>query len=171
MLRRTALRFVACPSTSFVAKSRSISNISHSAFKASRQSAVPLYQRRWASDEAEDKETPPIEKTEPAPEEVEENLEQTGSTTAETSEAQNVVDSAASVASEAASDAVEAVKETAEDLTSTQTPASEDEAKSTVYVGNLFFDVNDHDLQTEFSRFGEVESVNIIRDGRGLSKG
>lgn len=161
------MRFVASPSISFVAKSRSISNLSHSAFKTSRQSAVPIYQRRWASDEAEKKDEPPIEKTEPAPEEVKENAEQTGST----SEAQSAIDSAASIASEAASEAVETVKETAEDLTSTRTPASEGEPKSAIYVGNLFFDVSEQDLQTEFSRFGEVESVKIIRDGRGLSKG
>ena len=167
MLRRTALRLVASPSISSVAKSRSISNLSHSAFKASRQSTLPLYQRRWASDEAEKKEDPPIEKTEPAPEEVKENTEQTGASP----EAQSVVDSAASIASNAASQAVETVKETAEKFTSGRTPASEGEIKSAVYVGNLFFDVSEQDLQTEFSRFGEVESVKIIRDGRGLSKG
>lgn len=40
-----------------------------------------------------------------------------------------------------------------------------------VYVGNLFFDVTENDLQKEFSRFGEIKNVRIIRDPRGLSKG
>lgn len=40
-----------------------------------------------------------------------------------------------------------------------------------VYVGNLFFDVTENDLQKEFSRFGEIKNVRIIRDARGLSKG
>ena len=42
---------------------------------------------------------------------------------------------------------------------------------NTVYVGNLFFDVQDQDLKSEFERAGPVNSVRIIKDARGLSKG
>ncbi|KAI9781696.1 MAG: hypothetical protein M1816_002220 [Peltula sp. TS41687] len=41
----------------------------------------------------------------------------------------------------------------------------------TVYVGNLFFSVGEQDLEKEMSRMGKVESVRIIYDARGLSKG
>ncbi len=49
--------------------------------------------------------------------------------------------------------------------------AREAEASSTVYVGNLFFDVRGEDLKKEFERAGPVVSTKIIVDQRGLSKG
>jgi RNA recognition motif-containing protein len=33
-----------------------------------------------------------------------------------------------------------------------------------IYVGNLSFDVTGEELETEFTAFGKVESVNIITD-------
>lgn len=42
---------------------------------------------------------------------------------------------------------------------------------TTLYVGNLFFDVGESDVQREFEKAGEVVAVRIIKDGRGLSKG
>lgn len=42
---------------------------------------------------------------------------------------------------------------------------------TTLYVGNLFFDVSESDVQREFEKAGEVVSIRIIKDGRGLSKG
>jgi len=41
----------------------------------------------------------------------------------------------------------------------------------TLYVGNLFFDVTEDALKKEFLKFGNVNLVRIIYDGRGLSKG
>lgn len=43
--------------------------------------------------------------------------------------------------------------------------------KPTIFVGNLFFDVAENDLEKEFTRFGRLKNVKIIRDSRGLSKG
>lgn len=40
-----------------------------------------------------------------------------------------------------------------------------------VYVGNLFFDVREDDLRREFEKVGAIESVKVIVDNRGLSKG
>jgi RNA recognition motif-containing protein len=41
-----------------------------------------------------------------------------------------------------------------------------------IYVGNLSYDVTEEDLQNEFSAFGNVSSVNIIKDKfSGQSKG
>ena len=45
------------------------------------------------------------------------------------------------------------------------------EPKRTLYVGNLFFDVTENDLTKEFSRFGTLKGVRLLRDSRGLSKG
>ncbi|KAL9021904.1 MAG: hypothetical protein Q9185_000918 [Variospora sp. 1 TL-2023] len=42
---------------------------------------------------------------------------------------------------------------------------------TTVYVGNLFFDVREEDLRREFEKLGALESVKLILDNRGLSKG
>ena len=49
-------------------------------------------------------------------------------------------------------------------------PPSE-EVSTTVYVGNLFFDVKAEDLEKEFAKAGPVASAKIIMDARGLSKG
>ncbi|KAF7516545.1 hypothetical protein PCG10_002069 [Penicillium crustosum] len=43
--------------------------------------------------------------------------------------------------------------------------------KTTVYVGNLFFDVTAEDLRKQFEKFGAVENAMIVHDARGLSKG
>lgn len=45
------------------------------------------------------------------------------------------------------------------------------EPKSTIYVGNLFFDVTENDLVKELTRFGTITKCRLIRDSRGLSKG
>lgn len=45
------------------------------------------------------------------------------------------------------------------------------EPKSTIYIGNLFFDVTENDLVKELSRFGTITKCRLIRDSRGLSKG
>ena len=43
--------------------------------------------------------------------------------------------------------------------------------KPTIYIGNLFFDVTEADIMKEFSKFGKVNKVTVMRDNRGLSKG
>ena len=41
-----------------------------------------------------------------------------------------------------------------------------------IFVGNLSYDVTEDDLRTEFQAFGEVSSVNVIKDKfSGQSKG
>lgn len=42
---------------------------------------------------------------------------------------------------------------------------------TTLYIGNLYFDITEDDLRREMERYGTVMSVKIIYDGRGLSKG
>lgn len=42
---------------------------------------------------------------------------------------------------------------------------------SMLYIGNLYYEVTSEQLKNVFSRFGEVESVKIVYDNRGLSRG
>jgi hypothetical protein len=42
---------------------------------------------------------------------------------------------------------------------------------STLYVGNLYFEVSEDALQRQFTPFGPIKKVKIIYDHRGLSKG
>jgi RNA recognition motif-containing protein len=51
-------------------------------------------------------------------------------------------------------------------------PAEEKEYFMNMYVGNLSYSVTEDDLKALFSEFGEVESVNVIKDKfSGRSKG
>lgn len=43
--------------------------------------------------------------------------------------------------------------------------------KQTVFVSNLFFDINADDLRKHMEQFGIVENATIITDSRGISKG
>lgn len=45
------------------------------------------------------------------------------------------------------------------------------ESAHILYVGNLFFDVTEDALKREMERFGAVNTIKIVHDGRGLSKG
>ncbi|TVY24612.1 Protein gar2 [Lachnellula hyalina] len=42
---------------------------------------------------------------------------------------------------------------------------------TTVYIGNLLFDITANDLEREFGQFGEIKSSIIATDPRGMSKG
>lgn len=43
--------------------------------------------------------------------------------------------------------------------------------KETVFVSNLFFDINADDLRQHMEQFGVVENATVITDSRGISKG
>ncbi|PYH81692.1 RNA-binding domain-containing protein [Aspergillus uvarum CBS 121591] len=47
----------------------------------------------------------------------------------------------------------------------------EPQPKTTIFVGNLFYDVTSDDLRRFFTKFGDVQRVNLIHDQRGISKG
>jgi len=42
---------------------------------------------------------------------------------------------------------------------------------TSLYIGNLYFEVSENTLRKEFERFGSIKSVKILYDARGLSKG
>ncbi|MCJ1474292.1 hypothetical protein MMC13_002950 [Lambiella insularis] len=97
------------------------------------------------------------------------------------SSAKSTVSNTAAQAAEAASTSAQSAREYVADLTSavgagaaaSQAAAGKvgGDSGHTLYVGNLFFDVNEDALKKEMSRFGTVSMVRIIYDGRGLSKG
>ncbi|KAI0466455.1 RNA-binding domain-containing protein [Xylaria cf. heliscus] len=41
----------------------------------------------------------------------------------------------------------------------------------TIFIANMTFDATDVHLQEAFSKYGDIISLNIVRDGRGLSRG
>jgi nucleolin len=49
--------------------------------------------------------------------------------------------------------------------------ANDNPPNKTLYIGNLYYEVTTEQLQRVFTRFGEVESVKIVYDNRGLSRG
>ncbi|KAL8809290.1 MAG: hypothetical protein Q9200_003543 [Gallowayella weberi] len=56
-------------------------------------------------------------------------------------------------------------------LTGSGAGRDQKEATASVYVGNLFFDVREEELRKKFEEAGTIESLKIIMDNRGLSKG
>lgn len=85
------------------------------------------------------------------------------------------VKSAVQSASEAATDAATGAAQSLGAATGFGSQKSRDApsggTSTTVYVGNLFFDVKSEDLKQEFERAGPVIDAKIIMDQRGLSKG
>ncbi|RYP24771.1 hypothetical protein DL765_000317 [Monosporascus sp. GIB2] len=54
---------------------------------------------------------------------------------------------------------------------STSTSRDAEQPKNVVFVSNMTFDATDVHLREAFSQYGEIVSINIGRDGRGLSRG
>ncbi|KAI4723183.1 RNA-binding domain-containing protein [Aureobasidium sp. EXF-10727] len=187
-LRRAAARsFVSSP-----LKARSFVTQTPTGLRQTQKWQMPVFQRRFASEEA----SPAQEKTtgETIPTEPTET-EQAMKEEAVTSEAQaeqepNVVEKSVSEVADASEQPsmVEQVKEKVQDAASTVTNAAEgllgksarDAAAGThrdpkpsriLYVGNLFFEVKGADLEREFSSHGEVVNARVAEDARGLSRG
>jgi nucleolin len=50
-------------------------------------------------------------------------------------------------------------------------PGSNIAPSTTLYVGNLFFEVSEEALERHFASYGTIKKTRIIYDHRGLSKG
>jgi nucleolin len=72
-------------------------------------------------------------------------------------------------------DALEEVAKVADRSSNQRSPRRARENESPphkmLYIGNLYYEVTAEQLKTVFSRFGEVASVKIVYDNRGLSRG
>lgn len=192
-LRRSVVQILSRPPTSLVSKPRSITNLSRLTFGKPYHPSIISYQRRWVSDESDNKDAPPVEKVAPAPEDEVEDAIQTKSYSEEVvketnyapEEQKSSIDTAIDKVTQVAAEAAQTVTGSAsiaEDISAAATPKSQEMREtsrdpssippvSSIYIGNLFFDVTLEDLRREFSRFGQIIDTSIIRDARGLSKG
>lgn len=198
-IRRGALRLLASSSIPTVARPRSVRSFASISGRTKPASLSVPFQRRWATTgiEAEGKkEEVPISEIQPTPQEEVENaiseqnaateLDGTPASTDSTaspvganedavtaSQEQSSVEKAVDAASTAAGGmpAFNAGGASAEFSSSPRPPREAPKPKPTIYIGNLFFDVTENDLNKEFSRFGTIQNTRLIRDARGLSKG
>ncbi|CAE7203031.1 hypothetical protein CFE70_010538 [Pyrenophora teres f. teres 0-1] len=171
LLRRTAVRAIsASPSKTFLAKPRSINTITPSAFRLRQPTwSIASFQRRFASDD--------VTKTEEtqASEEASENFAQTAAeapveenlTPAQEEAQADPMDESATVGVDALETAINSPNGR---KPRTNAPRSTEPNKM-LYIGNLYYEVTADQLKRVFSRFGEVESVKIVYDNRGLSRG
>ena len=159
----------------------------HLRLQACRPAVAP-FQRRWASEDSTQSEPSADRDTdaqygdnsiaassETQPPEYDQPQESAESPNEAEDQSASIADSARSTAgavadkvSDAASQVGAAARSAAGVPREEKTPQ---ELARSVYVGNLFFDVKDHDLKREFSKAGNIESARIIHDHRGLSKG
>ena len=198
-LRRTALRVLSSsPSVSISIPSRKARSITRLAYpisvKQNQKSALDFLQRRNYADEAAATQSEPVadgatetqhgensiaasadpdaDANAPMPAENVEEGEAASSTESATERATASVKSAAQTASETVTGAAQSVAEVAGMGSQVSDPDGDAPKRSNVvYVGNLFFDVKEEDLQNEFARAGRVVSTKIVLDARGLSKG
>jgi nucleolin len=165
LLRRTAVRAIsATPSKAYLAKPRSITTLTPSAFRLRQpQWSIASFQRRFASDEVTKSEADEnfAQTASEAP--VDENL------TPAQQEAQAAPTDAAKTVGP---DALEAVFENPRER-KPRTPREprNNAPNNMLYIGNLYYEVTADQLKRVFSRFGDIESVKIVFDNRGMSRG
>ena len=176
-------------------KARSITRFAYPiSANHNQKTALDLFQRRNYADEAAATQSEPVadgateaqhgensiaasadsdaDANAPIPAENVEESEAASSAESATERATASVRSAAQTASETVTGATQSLADIA-GMGSQPSDAFGEAPKTSnvVYVGNLFFDVKEEDLQNEFTRAGPVVNTKIIVDGRGLSKG
>lgn len=151
--RRAAFRALSTPTAPFL-KPRSITTVTPSALRITRQIPNLAFQRRWSSDEVRQDQ------------EAETNSAEEDSSTG--------VYDGSSLFSENGSGSPSSGDSGKASFKVSNNRRQRDfavEPNETIYIGNLFFDVTSEDLKSEMERFGTVESSKIIHDNRGLSRG
>lgn len=173
-LRQAAVRVLSSRASSVVARPRTFTSAAYVTSKPSPIVSSIQLQRRWASNETsqhkqdQEQDQVPISELQPTPQAEVENAIHEDNAAAEAAsglaQAANA-DNGADSFRDNFNRRGDSGSGSARPLREPATP------KSTVYVGNLFFDVTEHDLAKEFGKFGNIESARLIRDARGLSKG
>lgn len=165
-IRRAAARAL-ISRISVPSQPRSITTLTAIVTRQTRSTILPLFQKRFASDDQSERHPAVVE--EPAQPESQSAAEFDSSDVTPT-EAKDVpqVDSAVenAVQSAASPDSGR--------FASRRSPRGRDGAappSKQLYIGNLFFDVTEEDLRREFSRFGTITNLRVIKDPRGMSKG
>lgn len=130
------------------------------------ENAIQSERAATTTDAAPSTEAPQVAETANATEAPEEHT----STAADSEPVQESVDTPRPF--RAARDAAASLTEGFSNSGSAQRPYREPPTpRATIYVGNLFFDVTENDLQKAFESFGTINESRLIRDARGLSKG
>jgi nucleolin len=175
LLRRTAVRAIASTPSAVLAKPRSISSITPLAFRARKQQwSIPAFQRRYLSEEPTKVE---ITEAEAKAVEAKEGFAQTGAEAPVEENLTPVQEEAQAAPTDAEHtvgvDALEQAANPRANSGAPRAPRRERNAvpNNTVYVGNLYYEVSADQLKRVFGRFGEIDSVRIIYDNRGLSRG
>ncbi|KAG9992134.1 RNA-binding domain-containing protein, partial [Aureobasidium melanogenum] len=188
-LRRAAARsFVSSP-----LKARTIVTRTPTGLRQSQKWQMPVFQRRFASEEAspaQEKTTGETVPTEPT--EAEKAMKEEAAVTSEAQAEQepNVVEKSIPEAADASEQpsVVEQVKEKVQDAASDVTDAavgllgesarnaaagthSDPKPSRILYIGNLFFEIKSQDLEREFAKYGEIVNARVAEDARGLSRG
>ncbi|KAF2013285.1 RNA-binding domain-containing protein [Aaosphaeria arxii CBS 175.79] len=178
LLRRTAARAVS--SKAIFTQPRSVAAITPASLKLHAYTRIiPAFQRRFASDDATKITTESISNA-TAQSEAPEAFAQTAAE-APIEENLTPVQAAAEAPPTNASatvgaDALAAAAQTAQRSTRRsrfplREPSAPAEPSNVIYVGNLYYEVGEEQIQNVFSKFGEIESLAIARDNRGISRG
>ena len=154
----------ATPSKAFLAKPRSIATFTPSTLRTHKQQWSAAFQRRFASDDAAKTDAPENFAQTAAEPPLEDGLTpaQQDAQADPTNEKATITPDALSRVDEVGRDAGRGPRKSRDNNI---TP------HNTLYIGNLFFEVTSEQLQKVFSRFGEVASVKIVYDNRGMSRG
>ncbi|KAK2758707.1 hypothetical protein FQN54_003397 [Arachnomyces sp. PD_36] len=155
--KRAAFRALSAPSTSFLLKPRSITTVTPSALRITRQIPNLAFQQRWYSDEVRQSE------------EAESNASEKSSTTG-VFDGSSLFEENRGSSRSSADFEEQPLREQAPRETQRRPPMAA-EPNETVYIGNLFFDITAEDLKEAFKDFGVVQTAKVIHDNRGLSRG
>ncbi|EMD63193.1 hypothetical protein COCSADRAFT_38066 [Bipolaris sorokiniana ND90Pr] len=175
LLRRAAARAIsASPSKAYLVQPRSITTLTPSAFRPRQQQwSIASFQRRFASDEVSK-----TDSAEAAAAEASENFAQTAAeapvednlTPAQQEAQAEPTDKSATVGADALEAAATKPSQTSPRGKRERT-SKNIEPHNVLYIGNLYYEVTPDQLKRVFSRFGDIESIKIVYDNRGLSRG
>ena len=179
-LRRAAFRVLSSSTASISTRSRLITTVTLFQGRTTIPRSFPSnFQRRWASGDETQSEPAADRETEAqhgdnsiAAASRETDIE--SSEHGDNASVTEAVKSAANTVSTTVADAAGQAAAAASSAVGSGSGASEEassQVTKTIYIGNLFFDVKEQDLEKELSKAGKVLKTKIIYDQRGLSKG
>lgn len=186
LLRRAAARSLSQStgnSLAFASKPRTLVTKTSSSFSVQQwQSTASPMQRRFASNEAspaQEQTSGETVTTEPSKAEVEAKQEASADVVEKSvptpdQSAPSTIAKAAGTVKEAGRTAANFVRRgSGQDRPSRSDAFGEATAQPSkiLYIGNLFFEVKEDDLEREFERFGKVVNCRVVTDASGQSKG
>lgn len=149
-------------------KPRSITTYTPAFRSRQQQWIVPSFQRRFVTEDATKSETATAATENFAQTAAEAPVEEDLTPAQEAAQAPPT-DSSATVGADALHAAAQGKSQG--DRKPSRFGSSPAPPNKTVYVGNLYYEVTEDQLKRVFSRFGAIESVNVVFDNRGLSRG